>query len=54
MVLKGTEISWHRSSRCKDKIKTVHIMKDEEAVTKIDVVWPREFTLKKIKLFMLD
>jgi len=37
-----TEIAWPRSSRCKDKIKIVHIMEEEEeAVTKVDVVWPR-------------
>jgi len=45
---KRTEIAWPRSYRCKDKIKTVHIMEEEEgAVTKVDVVWPREFTLQR-------
>jgi hypothetical protein len=45
-----TEITWPRSSRCKNKIKTVHIMEEEEgAVTKVDVVCPREFALQRNK-----
>jgi hypothetical protein len=52
-----TEIAWPQSSRCKDKIKTVHIKEEEEgAVTKVDVLWPREFAIQRNKqqLFMLD
>jgi len=45
---KRTEIAWPRSSRCKDKTKTVHLMEEEEgAMTKVDVVWPREIALQR-------
>ena len=45
-----TKIAWPRGSRCKDKIKTVLIMEEEEgAVTKVDVVRPREFALQRNK-----
>jgi hypothetical protein len=45
-----TEIAWPRSSKCKDKIKTVHIMEEEEgAMTKVDAVWPGEFAQQRNK-----
>jgi hypothetical protein len=45
-----TEIAWPQSSRCKDKIKALHVMEEEEGVvTKVNVVWPREFSLQRNK-----
>jgi hypothetical protein len=45
-----TEIPWPRSSRCKDKIKTVHIMEEEEGVVTKELL---EICINKIHLFII-